>query len=102
VAGHPNVNLFEFLLQPILEQKKKLPVCRNIFHIDENPNEVVVVNFALLMPLALNCLGFSRGGAEPPPQFDERVCDQAGRDLPAVIKPPRQPDFVSTEGNAHR
>jgi hypothetical protein len=78
VAGHPNVDLAELQLQPILQVEKKLPVFRDILDVNEDTNQFVVINLALMMPLALNCLGFARGCAELPPQFDEGSATKPG------------------------
>ena len=54
IGRHPDVDLTEPGLEPFLELLEELPSFWDIFNIDENTNEFIPIQFAFVLPPALD------------------------------------------------
>jgi hypothetical protein len=85
VRRHPDIELLEALLQPLLEINKKLAVLWHVGNIDENPHQVVAITLALMGPATLNGLRFTRDSPKLLLEFQQRVSmTSSGTELPSL------------------
>ena len=98
----PDLDLLEACSQALLELQKEAPVVGSVLYIREHPDQFVMVNLLLVLPLTTNRLRLTRSGAETLSQLHQRLGDQSAGDRPSVVKPPWQQDFLAPEGSAHK
>ena len=64
ISNDPDIELLESRLQPLFELNKELPACGVIIGVHKDADKIVAVHLGLILPGALNGLGFTRDGAK--------------------------------------
>ena len=97
VGRHPDLDLLEAALQPLLELEEETAMLGLVGDIDEDPNQVVAVSLALVAPEAADRLRLGRDGPELLLPFEQGLRDEVVGHGLAVIEPEREQDLVASE-----
>jgi hypothetical protein len=97
VSRHPDLNLLESLLHPLLELEKEPAMFGLVRDVYKDPDQVIAVRLAFAPPEAANRLRLGRHGPEPLFQFEQSLGDKIIRHGFAVIESERQQDLVAPE-----
>jgi hypothetical protein len=100
IGRHPNVELLKLSFQTFFEFHEEPSVLRQIGYVDEDSNEVVPKDLALMLPEPADDLCFGRDCAKVFAQLQQRRCEELIWDWLAAVKLPRQEDFETSEGIA--
>jgi hypothetical protein len=102
ISGHPNVELLKAHFELFLVVDKKVAVFARVSDIDEDADEFIAENFALVLLVTTDHLRLRGHRIVLLSEFQERLADQFIRDRPAVVKPQGQQDLELSERIAHR
>ena len=97
ISCHPDVDLLESFLQPLLELEKEPATFGLIGNIDEDPDQVIAVRLALVPPEAAYRLRHGRHGPELLLELEQCLGDEVVGHRLAVIEPQREQDLVASE-----
>ena len=102
ITDHPEFNLFESGLPPILEVFQPLSVFDGVSDIDYKLDQVVAIQNSGVAPVSFNFLCFLACSAKVDDDFQVSLSQPLRRQFPAIIKLEGQEHLVSPPIAAHR
>jgi hypothetical protein len=70
VISHPDIDLTELYFEHLLEPSKKLPILFCVRDIHKCPYQIIAIELALVFPVSVNRMRFTRDGPESLLDFD--------------------------------